>query len=142
VGGPGAKLRVVNCSVEHIGLAAREPRELADWYCRVLGGDLVFQTDGNTPAFFVKLGGGLIMELYAAEKSLDDTGYNRLAGWRHLALRVDSLDSARTSLTVRGVKFDEPPKPAGGGGQVLFFQDPEGNLLHLVERFRNSTFAP
>jgi hypothetical protein len=32
------------------------------------------------------------------------------------------------------VEFTEDLKPAGGGGRVLFFQDPEGNLLHLVER--------
>jgi hypothetical protein len=25
-------------------------------------------------------------------------------------------------------------RPAAGGGRVLFFADPEGNLLHLVER--------
>jgi hypothetical protein len=32
------------------------------------------------------------------------------------------------------VAFDDPIKPAGGGGRVLFLKDPEGNLLHLVER--------
>ena len=128
--------------MEHIGLACRQPRELAEWYCRVLGGDLIFQTKDEQPAFFVRLGGGLILELYIAAKSLEETGFNRLAGWRHLALRVDSIDSVRTVLTKEGVKFDEPPKPAGGGGQVLFFKDPEGNLLHLVQRFTNSTFAP
>jgi predicted enzyme related to lactoylglutathione lyase len=30
--------------------------------------------------------------------------------------------------------LEEPVKPAGGGGRVLFFSDPEGNLFHLVER--------
>jgi hypothetical protein len=32
------------------------------------------------------------------------------------------------------VKFTEEIKPAAGGGRVLFFEDGEGNLLHLVER--------
>ena len=59
---------------------------------------------------------------------------NKLAGWRHIALRVDSLEHARELLEDRGVEFAEPVKPAGGGGRVLFFSDPEGNLLHLVER--------
>jgi hypothetical protein len=38
------------------------------------------------------------------------------------------------------VKFTEQPKPAGGGGRVLFFADAEGNLLHLVERPQGSVF--
>jgi hypothetical protein len=37
------------------------------------------------------------------------------------------------------LQFTEDIKPAGGGGSVLFFQDPEGNLLHLVERTANSS---
>ena len=59
-------------------------------------------------------------------------------GWRHVALRVDSIEAAKAELEGRGVKFTEEIKPAGGGGRVLFFQDPEGNLLHLVERSAES----
>jgi len=120
--------------VEHIGLASREPGVLAKWYCEMLGANLIFQTDTDPPAFFVQFGTGLILELYSAERSSSETAFNRLAGWRHLALRVDSIDSARKHLAARGVQFEQSTKPAGGGGQVLFFQDSEGNLLHLVER--------
>jgi predicted enzyme related to lactoylglutathione lyase len=52
---------------------------------------------------------------------------------------VDSVDAAKTELEQRGLKFTERVKPAGGGGRVLFFQDPEGNLLHLVERTADSS---
>ena len=121
-------------AVEHIGLAAREPGVLANWYCAVLGANLIFQTDTEPPAFFVQFGNGLILEFYSAERSSNDTSFNRLAGWRHLALRVDSIDLARKHLESKSVQFEESAKPAGGGGQVLFFHDLEGNLLHLVER--------
>ncbi|HSH93216.1 MAG TPA: VOC family protein, partial [Roseimicrobium sp.] len=66
---------------------------------------------------------------------------NKMNGWRHLALRVDSIETSKTELTSRGVVFTENVKPAGGGGKVLFFKDPEGNLLHLVERSPDSLFA-
>ena len=120
--------------VEHIGLAAREPGVLANWYSDVLGANVIFQTDTEPPAFFVQFGSGLILELYSAERSSNDTSFNRMAGWRHLALRIDSINSARKHLEAKGVQFEQSPKPAGGGGQVLFFHDLEGNLLHLVER--------
>jgi len=120
--------------VEHIGLAARDPRALAKWYSELLGANIIFQTDGEPRAFFLQFGSGVILELYAAERSHSDTSFNRLAGWRHLALRVDSIESTRAALQAKGVEFEASTKPAGGGGQVLFFHDLEGNLLHLVER--------
>jgi len=65
---------------------------------------------------------------------VDATGNNQLAGWRHLAVRVDSIESARDELAKHRVLLEQQIKPAGGGGRVLFFKDVEGNLLHLVER--------
>jgi glyoxylase I family protein len=121
-------------SVEHVGLAARDTVALKDWYVRVLDGRLVF-TDGKAPpAFLLELDGGLLIEIYPADSSRPETGNNKLAGWRHLALRVESIEAARDELAGKGVVFEDPIKPAGGGGRVLFFKDCEGNLLHLVER--------
>ena len=124
----------MNFSVEHLGLPARDPAALKDWYVRVFGARVVFGNDHKPPAFLLALPGQLMLEIYGGEVSLPQTSNNRLTGWRHLALRVDSLAAAKAELERRGLKFTEEVKPAGGGGQVLFFQDPEGNLLHLVER--------
>jgi len=127
-------------SVEHIGLAARDTVALKAWYARVLGAREVF-TDGKTPpAFLLEIQAGAMIEIYPAGTALVETGNNKLAGWRHLAIRVESIESAREELAKRGVAFEEPTKPAGGGGQVLFFKDGEGNLLHLVERSKESVF--
>jgi glyoxylase I family protein len=120
-------------TVEHIGLAARETRALKDWYERTLDAELLFEIRQDPPAFLLKLG-GMIIEIYAAHSSVDETRNNRLAGWRHIALKVDSIAIGKAFLDARGVVFSETIKPAGGGGQVLFFSDPEGNLLHITER--------
>lgn len=121
-------------SLEHLGLAARNTPSLRDWYVNTLGAEVIFANDQNPPAFLLRLPGGSVIEIYPAHRSVDDTSDNRLGGWRHIALRVDSIESTRDWLTARGVAFSEEPKPAGGGGRVLFFKDEEGNLLHLVER--------
>lgn len=120
-------------AVEHIGLASLNPTALKDWYVSVLGATVALKT-GEPPAYFIDLAGGYQLEIYQADSQVAQTAVNRVAGWRHLALRVASLESARDQLSARGVQFNEPVKPAGGGGQILFFQDPDGNLLHLVER--------
>jgi glyoxylase I family protein len=124
----------MNLSLEHLGLSARDPVTLKDWYVRALGARVVFDNGQPSRMFLVALPGGVLMEIYTGDHGLAETGNNLLRGWRHVALRVDSIEAARAELAGRGVEFAGPIKPAGGGGRVLFFRDPEGNLLHLVER--------
>jgi glyoxylase I family protein len=121
-------------SVEHLGLAARNSPSLRDWYVNTLDAEVIFANDQNPPAFLLRLPGGAVLEIYPAYRTIEDVSDNRLGGWRHIALRVDSIEKTRTHLSSRGVNFTEEIKPAGGGGRVLFFKDEEGNLLHLVER--------
>jgi glyoxylase I family protein len=128
-------------TMEHLGLPARNPLTLKDWYVRVLGASVTFENGGTPPAFFLALPGGVLIEIYQSASSLEETAVNSLAGWRHVALQVQSIADARVLLEQRGVIFSEPVKPAGGGGQVLFFRDAENNLLHLVERPPGSIFS-
>ena len=121
-------------ALEHLGVAARDSIALKDWYAQVLGAQVLLDNGAQPPAFMLALPGGLLLELYPAAHGRTETADNSLAGWRHLALRVDSLEAAQAELLRRGVNFTESHKPAGWGGRVLFFADPEGNLLHLVER--------
>lgn len=126
--------------VEHIALVAKDPPALKSWYERVLGGKTLFD-DGKTPLTCHVSLGNVWFEIYAADKSVPETSDNKLAGFRHIALRVDSVDAAKVEFEKRGVKFTEAERPAAGGGKVLFFKDPEGNLLHFVERPNDSVLA-
>ena len=121
-------------SLEHLGLPAQDPAALKDWYVRTLGAKVAFSHTGSPPMFMISFPDGKMVEIYQADSSLDETGDNKLSGWRHVALRVDSLEAAKKELEKRGVQFTEKIKAAAGGGRVLFFRDVEGNLLHLVER--------
>jgi glyoxylase I family protein len=127
----------MNFSIEHIAVPATDPVALKNWYVRVLGARVVWDKGESPPAFLIALGGAWL-EIYEAEKDFTGRNNNNLAGWRHVALRVDSLDTAKAELERGGVSFTEKIKPAGGGGRVLFFEDGEGNLLHLVERPKDS----
>ena len=124
-------------SVEHIAIVAKDPSALKAWYERVLGAKPVFDNGQTPPTCLISLG-SVWFEIYAADQSLPDTANNKLAGFRHLALRVDSLDAAKAELEQRGVKFNEAERAAAGGGRIIFFEDGEGNLLHLVERTAES----
>ena len=127
-------------SVEHMGLPARNPTRLKDWYIKVLGAELVFEKKEQPPVYFVRLPGGLMIEIYEGDFSLKEIADNAMNGWRHMALRVPTIEQAKAELALRGVMFADPIKPAAGGGRVLFFRDPEDNLLHLVERPAGTVF--
>ena len=124
----------MNISIEHIAIPSPNPVTLKNWYERVLGAREVFNNGQNPPTCLIALPGGGWFEIYAGEGAPENRGNNKLAGFRHIALRVDSLDSAKAELEKRGVKFSEAERPAAGGGRILFFADCEGNLLHFVER--------
>lgn len=128
-------------SVEHIAIVAQNPVALKSWYERVLGAKTVFDNGQTPPTCLLSLG-NVWFEIYAADKALPDTANNKLAGFRHLALRVDSLDAAKAELEQRGVTFTEAERAAAGGGRIIFFADCEGNLLHFVERTADSTMPP
>jgi len=127
----------MNVSIEHVGLAAADPVALKKWYERVLGARMIWENGENPPAYLLALPGGGWLEIYAARENQPTPENNNLQGFRHLALRVDSLDAAKAELTAHGVLFTKEPAPAAGGGTVQYFQDLEGNLLHLVERTKN-----
>lgn len=123
----------MNFFVEHIALPSPNPTALKNWYERVLGAREKFNNGQTPPTYHIALG-NIWLEIYASDQVLPGITNNKLAGFRHLALRVESIAAARTELEKLGVKFTEPGRPAAGGGNVLFFADCEGNLLHLLER--------
>ena len=123
----------MNISVEHIAIPAADPVALKNWYERVLGAKAVWDNGQTPPTCLISLA-NVWFEIYPADAPSSERGNNKRAGFRHLALRVPSLAAAKAELESRGVKFTEEVRPAAGGGQVLFFADGEGNLLHLVER--------
>jgi glyoxylase I family protein len=121
-------------TVEHLGLPALDTAALKNWYEHVLDAKLVFD-NGQTPAsYLLALPGGLMIEIYPGNATSPDTANNSVAGFRHLALRVASIEAAQAELEKKGVQFPDPSRPAVGGGKVLFFRDLNQNLLHFVER--------
>jgi glyoxylase I family protein len=124
----------MNIALEHIAIPSPDPAALKGWYEQVLGAREIFNNGQYPPMLLIALPGGGWFELYAAEGAPENRDNNKLAGFRHVALRVDSIERAKAELEKRGVKFGEEVRPAAGGGRVLFFEDLDGNLLHLVER--------
>ena len=115
--------------IEHVAIASPNPEALANWYVDTLGFVINYR---GTAAFFVKAPDGSMIEIIPAE---GDRGGNTLKtpGLRHLALTVTDFDAVYASLQAKSVNFIAEPINAKGN-KLVFFTDPEGNYLHLLQR--------
>lgn len=115
--------------IEHAAIAASNVEALADWYVSALGFTINYKSPN---AIFVRAADGSMIEIIHADA---DRGSQTMKtqGLRHLALAVSDFDSAYARLREKGVTFLAEPQESKGN-KVVFFSDPEGNYLHLIQR--------
>ena len=115
--------------IEHTAIASPDPQKLAQWYVEHLG-FVINYNSGRT--VFVKAQNGFMLEIITSEggrgpQTMKDPGL------RHLAIAVTNFDEVYNGLKSKGVRFDGEPLD-NKGNKVVFFADPDGNYLHLLQR--------
>jgi len=115
--------------IEHFAIASPNPKRLAEWYVETLEFKITFEYAGN---YFVEAADGGLIEIIPEEGKREESGM-RTPGMRHIALSVDDFDMARNHLSAQGIKFEGEPY-TNQGNRLVFFKDPDGNLLHLIYR--------
>lgn len=112
----------------HVALFTENFETLEKFYTETLGFPVVKRWDDST-IIFIQVGSTTI-ELIGR-----DNRSGRVAnqyGFDHLALHVADVDEAYTELGKAGVQFNGEPKNFQDV-RIVFFTDPDGNLLELVE---------
>ncbi len=124
-------------SLEHVAVAYRDTAAAAQWYCDVLGFEIIFKA--MHPAhgvnfYFVKdpAGTGLI-EIIPMPPGDDTKLKDFSVSHVHLAFDVEDMDEAVATLEAHGVEMEGPPVKMGEN-TLLFFRDPEGAPLQFVQR--------
>ena len=120
--------------IEHIGIAAKDTTALAHWYCDTLGFRIVTQSNDTPPSYFVAAPNGAMLEIISANQAPPTEHEPRDPGIRHIAIGVDDFEGTVAELEAKDVTFTGDVINLPSGGKVVFFTDPEGNLLHLVHR--------
>ncbi len=115
--------------IEHFAIASPNPRRLAEWYEGTLDFEISYEYAGN---YFVESQNGALIEIIPAEGERAASEV-RSPGMRHIAIAVHDFEGAQSRLASQGVKFEGEPYE-NQGNRLLFFKDPDGNLLHLIHR--------
>ena len=117
--------------IEHVTIAAKDPKALARWYCSTFGFSIAYES-ARSLTTYVRLGGSLVEIIEAGDVERVPQG-ERDPGLRHVAISVTDIHKAYEDLRTRGVAFKSEPREKEGVCTV-FFEDPEHNLLHLIQR--------
>lgn len=117
--------------IEHFAIASPNPQKLAEWYAAHLGFHINYEYAGN---YFVKAANGAMIEIIPAKGERGECT-RQTPGMRHIAIAVYDFDAAQAELKSKGIVFDGEPY-ANEGNRLVFFKDPDGNLIHLIARER------
>ena len=118
--------------IEHTAIASPDPVRLARWYVDTLGFEINYFSEKSKTSF-VRTPNGSMLEIIQANERPRPEAEMRDAGLRHLALTVADFASAYARLRSKGVHFLTGPE-IRDGNSVVFFTDPDGNILHLLQR--------
>jgi len=118
---------------EHTAIAAHDSKRLGDWYIRMFGLQVVHDNGKTPPTYLLRAPDGTVIEILPAAAG-ERANYTQTdAGLRHLALTVTDFDAALSYLCGQGIDqfFDLRQSEQS---KLIFFRDPEGNILHLMWR--------
>jgi glyoxylase I family protein len=115
--------------LEHTAIASPNPGKLAQWYVDHLEFRINYEYAGN---YFVRAANGSMLEIIPSEgdrvpPKMKDPGI------RHLAIDVEDFDAGHELLKSKGVKFLGEPFN-NQGNRLVFFEDGDGNIVHLIQR--------
>ena len=139
-------------AIRHFGIVVKDLEKELSFYRDLLGLKIVSAADesgeyldnmlalGNVRVKTVKMSaesGPTLVELLKFDSHHSDypgRGTIFEKGPSHFAFTVNDLDECYRRLTEAGVRFNSPPqKSPDGRAKVTFCEDPEGNLIELVE---------
>ena len=114
--------------IEHTAIATTDPEALAIWYQENLEMHIVHRYGGN---IFVRASDSTMLEMIPSEGD-PVPAQMRTPGIRHLAIKVDDFDAGVADLKSKGIEIVQFVE--AGPNRLAFFLDPDGNILHLIDR--------
>lgn len=118
--------------IDHPAVAARDVDDLADWYCDMFGYEKVFRND--QPVWILRAPDGSLLEIMPEDDTPRPERTTQTPGWSHVALRVNDFDRAVRTLEEKDVSWTSESMEAIGGGRLRNLEDPDGNMLQILER--------
>ena len=131
--GQGERGFIMKVGIEHLGIFTKDSAALRDWYVKTFDWKVVY--DNGKGTYFLKSEDGVMLEIMQSE--IDGGSHDMKAtGFRHLALSVsvEEFETIADKLKQNGVKVLTDAAVSAKGVGTMFFEDLDGNVLHLISR--------
>jgi glyoxylase I family protein len=95
---------------------------------------------GKPDEFFMLKLGSVRLEFFTCGKVADEArGGEQAIGFKHLAFDVPKLEPVLDALRAEGVEPDPiiDVSHVVPGARIVFFRDPEGNIIELMEGYQD-----
>ncbi len=142
--------------VAHVGVSTKNIEKLIDFYCDVLGFEVVMEQSKwepktefgnamdevigfkNSAAKFAMVGkGSFVLEIFEYSSPEPKSKANDWKacdiGFTHICLDVEDIDSEYERLKKAGMTFMAPPGEPIHGLRAVYGIDPEGHIIELWE---------
>jgi glyoxylase I family protein len=116
--------------IEHTAIATPDPERLAQWYVDTLGFRINYRYG---PFVFAKAPDGSMLEFIPSSGATPGQEL-QTPGIRHLAIAVEDFDLALEDLKKKNVKWVGEPRTSDEGNRLAFFEDGDGNYVHIIQR--------
>ncbi|MCP4328296.1 MAG: lactoylglutathione lyase [Alphaproteobacteria bacterium] len=128
----------------HTMMRVRDLEKSLDFYCGILGMDVLRRTDYPDGRFTnAFIGYGPEAEFPALELTHNwdqEAGYDMGDGWGHICIETPDVYKACEDLAAMGIKITRPPGPMKHGTRVIAFcEDPDGYKVELNESILKTT---
>lgn len=118
--------------IEHTAIYANDSKMLSDWYAEMFDGRIVF--DNGEGAYFVAFSDKTMIEFCKNSDAKNQIKDLTEPGIRHIALTVDDISVAADKVKAANVEILKDVTVTEDGISIMFFRDPEGNVLHFIQR--------
>ena len=125
----------------HVSLSCRDVVAQERFYVKHFGfqRSRIFRPGKPNQFVMLKLG-SVRLELYPSDSAnADQKGGEQPVGFKHLAFDAPQLEPVIESLRADGIEPDPIVDISKHipGSRVVFFRDPEGNLIEFLEGYRD-----
>ena len=120
--------------LEHTAISSPDPQKLAQWYVDHLGFHINFTYSGN---YFVKAPNGTMLEIIPADRlarRAADHGQQQRSAASGISPSPATISTPRISSSRRKASISWASRSTTMGNRLVFFNDGDGNLLHLIQR--------
>ena len=121
--------------IEHIGIYAQDSAALASWYAKTL--DLqevrrIERGEGKPPVVFLQGAVGAVVEILPTDAAKSCQELNS-PGFTHLGIVIEDFEAQVARLASLGIEVNGI-RSTSNGWMIGYFNDPEGNVLELIQR--------